>query len=167
MEGVYLQAPTLPFQFGSSFCLPAFALLFQVFFLRKKTHTHTQRKKTIKKKKNVKKGESSPSNSRFTLSLLVPTYAFLLLYFHFKRFLLASSSFQAKEKKKNTKEKKTINKKKCKEGKELTFKLPLYPLIFGSYFYPSVSTLSFQALSLGIFFFSNKRKKKLKKNHIE
>jgi preprotein translocase subunit YajC len=44
--------------------------------------------------------------------------------------------------------------------RELTFKLPLYPLIFGSYFYPLTFALPFQVLSLGIFFFSSKRKEK-------
>jgi hypothetical protein len=76
------------------------------FSSQKKTHTHTQRKKTIKKKKYAEKGESSPSSSRFTLSLLAPAYAFPLLHFRFKRFLLASSSSQAKEEKKHTQKEK-------------------------------------------------------------
>jgi hypothetical protein len=71
---------------------------------------------------------------------LAPTSTFSLLPFCFKHFLLASSSSQAEEKKK------TKN-KKCREGKELTFKLSLGLLIFGSRFWPLVSALSFQALS--------------------
>jgi hypothetical protein len=72
---------------------------------------------------------------------LAPASTLLVLPFRFKHFLLASSSFQAEGKKKNTKKKKTIKKKKkCKDGRELTFKLPLYLLIFGSCFCPFVSS---------------------------
>jgi len=39
-------------------------------------------------------------------------------------------------------------KKKCNERKELSFKLPLCPLIFGSRFYPSVSNTFFWHLLL-------------------
>jgi len=83
---------------------------------------------------------------------LGPASALPLLPFCLKRFLLASYSFQAKEKKK------TIEEKKCREGKELSFKLPLYPFTFGSYFYPPISPLLFQTFSLGTFFFSSIRK---------
>jgi len=64
-------------------------------------------------------------------------------------------------KEKKRKEKKNhIEKKKCKEGKELSFKLSLCPLTFGSHFCPPASALPFQTLSLGIFFFSSRRKEK-------
>jgi hypothetical protein len=87
---------------------------------------------------------------------LVPAFALPLLHFRFKHFLLASSSSQVEEKKKNTKKKNHSEENKCREGKELTFKLLFYPFIFGSYFCPPVFALSFQALSLNIFFFSNR-----------
>jgi hypothetical protein len=57
---------------------------------------------------------------------------------------MASSSFQVEEKKKNHKEE-----KKCKEGKELSFKLPCCPL---------TSALLFQTLFPSIFFFSSRGK---------
>jgi len=50
--------------------------------------------------------------------------------------------------------------KKCREGKELSFKLPLFPLTFGSCFCPPTFALLFQMLFLGIFFFSSIRKLK-------
>jgi len=57
-----------------------------------KTHNKTT-------KENQEKGRSLPLNSCSTLSLLAPTFAFSLLHFCFKCFLLASSSFQVEEKK--------------------------------------------------------------------
>jgi hypothetical protein len=90
---------------------------------------------------------------------LTHAFAFSLLHFRFKCFLLAFSSSQAKEKK--TQKKKNHKEAKiCREGKELTFKLPLYPLTFGSYFCPPAFALPFQAFFLGIFFFSSRRKDK-------
>jgi hypothetical protein len=127
-----------------------------LFFSSIKKKKKTQEKKTIEKKKNVKKGRSLPSNSHSALSLLALASAFPLLHFRFKHFLLASSSSQAKEKKKNTKKKNHSEENKCREERELTFKLPFYPLIFGSYFCPPAFALLFQALSFDIFFFSNR-----------
>jgi len=75
------------------------------FQAKEKTHTHKE-KKTIEKKIYVKKRGSLPSSSHSALSLLTPTSTLLLLHLFFKCFLLASSFSQAKEKKKNTKEKK-------------------------------------------------------------
>jgi hypothetical protein len=49
--------------------------------------------------------------------------------------------------------KKKTKEQKCKEGKELTFKLSLGLLIFGSCFWPLVSALLFQALSPWHLFF--------------
>jgi hypothetical protein len=58
--------------------------------------------------------------------------------------MLASFFSQEEEKKKK---KKTIGrKKKCKERKELTFKLLLCPFIFGFHFWLHASAFSFQAL---------------------
>jgi preprotein translocase subunit YajC len=65
-------------------------------------------------------------------------------------------------KKKTQRKKNHIEEKKCKEGRELTFKLPLYPLIFGSWLCLLVSAFLFQTFSFSIFFFSNKRKRKKK-----
>jgi hypothetical protein len=61
-------------------------------------------------------------------------------------------------------------KKKCREGRAFSSKLPLRPFIFGSCFYLPTSVLLFQTFSHGIFFFLNKRKKRKtqrKKNHKE
>jgi hypothetical protein len=54
---------------------------------------------------------------------------------------------------------KKTTKKIPRKRKELTFKFPLCPLTFGSRFYPPTFALPFQIFSLGIFFFSNKKKK--------
>jgi hypothetical protein len=66
---------------------------------------------------------------------------------------------------------KKATKKKPKRRRELTFKLLLYPITFGSCFCPPAFALSFQVLSLGIFFFSRGKKKhthtKKKKCHRE
>ncbi len=59
---------------------------------------------------------------------------------------------------KENKTHKKTTKKKPREGKELTFKLPLCLLTL-----VPTPTLLFQTLSHGIFFFSSKRKKKHKK----
>jgi hypothetical protein len=77
---------------------------------------------------------------------LAPAFTLPFLPFCFKRFFLASSSSQAG--------------KKCKERRELSFKLPLCPFTFGSPFCPPAFTLLFQTLSRGNFFFSSKRKEK-------
>jgi hypothetical protein len=58
---------------------------------------------------------------------------------------------------------KKTTKKKPRKGRELTFKLPFCPLIFGSDICPPTFALSFQVFSLGIFFFSNKEKKTQRK----
>jgi hypothetical protein len=77
--------------------------------------------------------------------------------------LSASSSSQT-QRRQNTQE--NNKKKKPKEGRELTFKLSLCLLIFGSHFCPLAFALLFQVLPLGIFFFLNIRGKK-QKNHRE
>jgi len=69
--------------------------------------------------------------------------------------------FIFKQKKKKTQRKKSHRKeKKCEKGRELTFKLSLYPLSFGSHTCPPTFALPFQMLSPCIFFFSNKTKEK-------
>jgi hypothetical protein len=76
----------LPFRFKQ------FLLAFSSFQTKKKKkHTHKE-KKTIEKKKNVEKGGSLPLSSHSALSFLAFASAFLFLPFHFKHFLLTSSS---------------------------------------------------------------------------
>jgi len=70
-----------------------------------------EKKKNYRKEKNAKKRGSFPSSSCYALSFFTPTSAFSLLPFCFKRFLQASSSSQAEEKKK-TKEKTSWRRKK-------------------------------------------------------
>jgi len=94
---------------------------------------------------------------------LVLVCAFQLLHFRFKRFLLASSSSQAKKKTHTHTHKEKKNHReflKYKKGRELTFKLLLCPLTFGSHLCPPAFALPFQVFSLGIFFFSSRRGKK-------
>jgi Na+/H+ antiporter NhaD/arsenite permease-like protein len=126
-------------------------------FLFKHKVDKTHKKTTTKK--NQEKGGSLPSHSYFALSLLALVSTFLLLHFHFKCFFLASYFFQAEENKK-TQKKNHKKEKICREGRELTFKLLFCPLTFGSCFCSPNFALSFQALSLGIFFFSSGRKKR-------
>jgi len=107
--------------------------------------------KTHKKttKKNQEKGGNLPSNSCSAISLLVPASTLLSQTFSLGIF------FSNKRKKQ-----KPRKKKKCREGRELSFKLPFCPLTFGSCLCLPTSTLLFQTLSLGIFFFSTRRKEK-------
>ncbi len=144
-ERAFLQSSALPFHLGSYFYPSTFALLFQtlspsIFFFS----SRRKEKRNHREEKNAEKGKSFRSSSCSTLSLLVPTFAFPLLPFYFKRFLLASSCFQVegKEKKKNHREE-----KECKERRELSFKLSLCPLTFSSCFWPPVSALLFETLS--------------------
>ncbi len=82
----------------------------------KKNKTH---KKTTTKKNQERRG-SLPSSSCSTISLLALISALPLLHFRSKCFLLASYSFQAKEKRKKPQRKKIIEKKKCvKKGGSL------------------------------------------------
>jgi hypothetical protein len=73
---------------------------------------------------------------------------------------LASFSSQVEEKKINQRKKNHREKKKCKEGRELSFKLPFYPLFFGSHFCLPTFALLFQTLSLDMFLFSSRKKEK-------
>ncbi len=65
--------------------------------------------------------------------------------------------------KKTQRKKKPLRRKICKGGRELTFKLPFYPLTFGSCFCLPTFTFMFQVFSFSIFFFSSKTQRK--KNH--
>ncbi len=158
-EGAFLQAPTLPSHFWllllvshfwlpflpSHFCPPTSALLLQtfspnIFFFS----SRRKEKKTIQKKKNATKERSLLLSSHFALSFLAPTSTFLFFPFYFKHFLLASSYFQAKEKKNKEK---TIEKKNMQRNKGAY----LQPFVLPSHFWlpllPSYSVFSFQAFS--------------------
>jgi hypothetical protein len=80
-----------------------------IFFLSSR---RKKKKKPQRKKYMQKKGRSLPLSSCFALSLLALVFAFSLLHFYFKCFLLVSSFSQAK--KKNNVEKKTQREKKKK-----------------------------------------------------
>jgi hypothetical protein len=115
-----------------------------------KHKTNKTHKKTTKKKTKRREG------AYFQAPTLPFHFWLSLLPFCFKRFLLASSSSQArkinKQRKKNHREE-----KKCKKRRKLSFKLLLCPFTFGSRFYPFVSnTFSWHLLLL-------KQKKKKKK----
>jgi hypothetical protein len=89
-------------------------------------------------KRNAEKGRSFPSSSHFALSLLVPAFALLFQTLFLGIFFFSSIR----------KLKKTQRKKNCREGKELSFKLPLYPLTFGSRLCLFVSNIFFWHLLL-------------------
>jgi len=108
--------PLLPFYFKR--------FLLKFFFFKEKEKKE-KKKKTIDKKKNAKKGENFPSNSCYALSLVAPTST--LLFQTFSRTIFFFSS--RRKEKKNHKEE-----KKCREGRELTFKLSFCPFTFDSRF---------------------------------
>jgi hypothetical protein len=93
-EGAYLQAPTLP----SHFWLPLLPFYFKCFLVASSSSQVGEKKKTIEKKRNTKKGGTFPLSSRSTLSLLGLAFALPLLPLCFKHFILAFSPFQAKKK---------------------------------------------------------------------
>jgi preprotein translocase subunit YajC len=125
----------LPFclcTFGSYFCPPTSALLFQMFFFGIFFFSSIRKEKK-RRKKNHKVGKKCRERRALSFKLPIcpftqaPASAFPLLPSHFYLFVsnvffLASSFSQAKEKKKKTKE------KKCRKGKELTFLLLLLHL---------------------------------------
>jgi len=83
-------------------------------------------------------------------------FALSLLPFYFKHFIL-TYSFSQIEKKKNHRE------KKCKERRELTFKISFCPLTFGSCFWLPIFAFSFQAFSpWHLLYLKHKKKKKNK-----
>jgi Na+/H+ antiporter NhaD/arsenite permease-like protein len=152
--------PFCPFTFGSRFCPPTFALLFQtlslriIFFSSKRKE---KKKKKHKKKRNAEKGRSFLSNSCSTLSLLAPASTFPFLPFFPKGFHRETTYKNPKKKKKK---KNHREEKKCRKWMELSFKLLLCPLTFGSHSYLPIVALLFQTLSFDIFLFSSKRKEK-------
>jgi len=106
--------------------------LFQAFFPGIFFFSNRRRKKH-KEKKNHRKEKKCKEGRELNFKLLIcplifgscfcfPAFAFLLLPFRFKHFLIASSS-QTKEKKEKHEEKKIMKKKKCKQGREFTFLL--------------------------------------------
>jgi len=112
--------------------------------------SQTQRRQNTQKN-NKKKGGNLFSSFHSALSLLAPTFALLFQ-------TLSPSTFFFSSKRKE---------KKCREGKELSFKLLLYPFTLCSCFCPLASTCLFQTLSHGIFFFLNRLKKNKEKKTIE
>jgi hypothetical protein len=90
---------------------------------------------------------------------LAPASTFPLLPFCFKCFLLAASYSQTKEEEKNHGEE-----KKCKEGKEFSFKFMFCPLTFGSRFCPSISNTFFWHL---LVFKHKKRKNHKEEKNVE
>jgi hypothetical protein len=147
MKELSFKLPFCPFTFGFHFYPFASALpllpshfcpfVSNIFSLASSSFQAKKKKKTIEKKRNVEKGGNFPSSSHSAFSLLALASTLPLLPFCFKRFFLASSSFQVEEKEKKPHKKE----KKCKERKELSFKLLLCPLTFGSHFYPFVSNV--------------------------
>jgi hypothetical protein len=73
---------------------------------------------------------------------------------------MASFYFQAKEKNTHTQRKKNHKEKNICKKEEFTFKLPFCLFTFDSHFYLFAFAFLFQVFSLGIFFFSSKRKEK-------
>ncbi len=118
--------------------------------------SQTQRRQNTQNNnnKNEKKGGNLLSSSHSAFSLLAPTSTFL-----FQTLSPDIFFFSSKRKKKKRKENHK-NKIKCREGKELSFKLPLCPVTFGSRFCLPISALLFQTCSLNIFFFWSKWKEK-------
>jgi len=102
------------------------------------THCHCLLILKHKKNKTHKKTTKNKTKKRERAYLQAPTlpfhFWFPLLPFYFKCFLLASFSSQTKEKKRKTKKKNHREEKKCKEGREFSFKLPLCPVTFNSRF---------------------------------
>jgi len=117
-------------------------------FKQKENKTH--KKKPRKKKEPTFKFQLCPLifGSRF--------YPFVSNAFSWHLLLFKQKKRKKKEKKNHRKE------KKCKEGRELSFKLPFYPFIFGSRFCPPTVVLLFQTFSPRIFFFSSTKKEKNK-----
>ncbi len=117
----------MPFHFW----LPLLPLYFKHFLLASSfSQVEEKKKKTLKKKKNAKKWRSLPSSFHSTLSLLAPTFGLLFLPFCFKHFLLRIFFFSSRREKKITQKKKKNHrgKKKCREGRELTFLFSLLHL---------------------------------------
>ncbi len=97
----------------------------------------TQRKKNHREEKNAEKGRSFPSSSRSTFSLLALAFAFLLLPFCFKHFLLAFFSSQAEENKKTQRKKIHRKEKKMQRREGAYFQAFALPFHFWLLFLPS------------------------------
>jgi len=135
-EGIFLQAFTLP----SHFWLPLLPLLFQMLFpgifffsSRRKKKQHKE-KKTHRKYLKIQRRDGAffktfTLHSHFWLSLL-PSHFCPFVSNIFSRHLLLLKQKKRKEKHKE--------KNICREGREFSFKLPLYRLTFGSCFCPFI-----------------------------
>ncbi len=115
------------------------------FFLNTKKikHTRKEHKKTKRREGAYLQAPTLPSLLAATFTLLFQTFFHDIFFFSNKR------KEKQKQRKKNHRKE-----NKCRERRELSFKLALCLLTFGSHFCPSVSI---QTLSLGIFFFSSKK----------
>jgi hypothetical protein len=133
-------------------------IAFVFFFSNIKKTKHT------KKLQQKKQGEGRELTFKLPLCPLTFGSHFCPLTFalSFQVFFPNIFFFSSKKKKK-----KHRTENKCKERKELTFKLLLYLLTFDSRFYPPTFAFLFQTFSLGIFFFSSRRKKKHTHTHKE
>jgi len=134
-EGAFLQTPALPFHFWLPLLPPILPFCFKCFLLASfssQVEEKEKKKPPIEKKKNAEKGENFPFSSCSTLSLLVLASALLFQTLSPSIFFFSNK----KKEKENHREE-----KKCREGRELTFKLSLCLLTFGSCFWPPISTL--------------------------
>jgi len=129
------------------------AIVFFFSNIEKTKHTEKQQKKPKERKELTFKLSLCPLT--FGSCVCPPIFAFLFQVLSLGIFLFSSRRGKKNIKKKNQKEENI-----CREGKELTFKLLLYPFTFGSCFCLPTFALLFQVFSHGIFFFSSRRKKK-------
>jgi len=147
-----------------SLLAPTSTFLFQTLFLGIFFFSSIRKGKKNKEKKTIEKKSRQRKELTFKFSLCLLTFssrfyppAFaLLLQTLFPSIFFFSS--RRKEKKNHRKE------KKCKEGRELTFKLSFCLLTFDSRFCPPIFAFSIQALSpchlLLLLLFKQKKKKK-------
>jgi hypothetical protein len=157
---------SLPSSFCSAFSLLVLASAFPFLhfhfmcFLLASSSFQVVKKKNHKEKKNHRKEKTCKEGKELTFKFLLcpltfdSRFCFPVLHFHFKCFILTFSFYQVEGEKKTTKKNKY-----AKRRRELTFKLLFCPFTFGSHFCLLTFALLFQALSLSIFFFSNKKKK--------
>ncbi len=155
-EGFFLQAPTLPSHFQllllpSHFC-PSVSNTFSLHLLLLKQKKKENKEKNHKEEKKCREGEALS----FKLPLCPLTFGShfwpLISALLFQALSLQHILFLKQKEKKHKKE------KKWRKGREISFKLPCCPFIFGFRFCPLISTFLFQTLSPNIFFLSKRKK---------
>ncbi len=104
--------------------------------IKKTKHTRKQQKKTKKREGVYLQAFALPFH--FWLMLLPSCFYTSVSVLSWHPFFFKHNNKKKTQEKKNHREE-----KKCKEGKELTFKLPLCPFTFGSHFYPPPFALPF------------------------